>query len=55
MKENLLRLLDLIETYVAQGVLRDEFEVFAGSEEDPIETIADLIETMESEMSYWDN
>ncbi len=54
MGEKLMRLLGLIEIYSkADGVLRAEFEAFSGFDE-PIETIDELIEVMESEMSYWE-
>ena len=52
MNEHLLKLLELIEKYSEGGVLRAEFEAFSGYDE-PIETIEDLIEAMESEMEYW--
>lgn len=52
MNEHLLKLLELIEKYSEGGVLREEFEAFSGYDE-PIETIDDLIEAMESEMEYW--
>jgi hypothetical protein len=53
--ERLLRLLELIEIYNnSAGILRAEFEAFAGDEDNPVETIEDLIETMEVEMSYWE-
>ena len=51
MNEHLLKLLELIEKYSEGGVLREEFEAFSGYDE-PIETIEDLIEAMESEMEY---
>lgn len=54
MNEKLLRLLELIEIYSKEpGVLRAEFEAFADDKDDTIETIDDLVEAMESEMSYW--
>ena len=53
-KTGILRLLELIEIYSKAGVLKDEFEAFAADKDNPIETIDDLIESMESEMSYWD-
>jgi len=49
----LMRLLDLLEMYNQVGVLRQEFEAFTGNDE-PIETIDDLISTMEEEMSCWE-
>lgn len=52
---DLLRLLELIKIYDEKGVLEDEFKYFATDEESPLETVDDLIEAMESEMSYWDN
>lgn len=52
--EKLMRLFQLIEIYSKQGVLKAEFEVFASDELQPVETIEDLIEVMESEMSYWE-
>ena len=54
MSKNLMRLLELINIFnQCDGCLKANFEVFA-SEEEPIETIEDLIEAMESEMSYWE-
>ena len=52
--QSLIRLLELIEIYNGQGVLRSEFEAFAGDTDNPVHTIDDLIDTMESEMSYWE-
>jgi len=43
---------ELIEIYVSEDVLREEFEAFA-QYDSKIETIDDLIEAMEDEMSYW--
>lgn len=55
MNEKLLRLLELIEIYVEAGVLREEFKAFAEYDGDEkIETIEDLVDAMEVEMSYWD-
>ena len=53
MKDNLLKLLKNIKIFVEAGALEAEFEAFTGYEE-PIETIEELIEAMESEMSYWE-
>jgi len=54
MNERLMRLFELIEIYnKANGILKAEFEAFSGQDE-PIVTIDDLIEEMESEMCYWE-
>lgn len=50
---NLMRLRELVDIYVAAGVLKEEFEAFTDYEE-PISTIEELIEQMEIEMSYWE-
>lgn len=52
--EKLLRLLELLEIYIDTGVLKAEFEVFASDDDNIVNTIDDLIKTMETEMSYWD-
>lgn len=57
MNEKLLRLLELIKIYNGgelQGVLEEEFKVFADAKEYNIENIEDLVEAMETEMSYWE-
>ena len=51
--QKLLRLLELIKIYNEADALHAEFEAFAGYDE-PIETIEELIEAMEVEMSYWE-
>jgi len=53
MNDNLMRLFGLIEIYNQAGMLREEFEAFTGYDE-PIETIEELIEAMEEEMSCWE-
>ena len=54
MSKNILRLLELINIFnQCDGCLEENFKVFA-SEDEPIETIEELIEAMESEMSYWE-
>ncbi|EHQ88435.1 hypothetical protein [Desulfosporosinus youngiae] len=50
----LVRLLELIEIYNVAGVLKEEFEAFAGCCEEPIDTVEGLITAMEEEMSCWD-
>lgn len=53
MKANLLKLANLLEIFCKAGITKDEFEAFADYDE-PIETIEQLIEAMEDEMSYWE-
>ncbi|SPF51161.1 conserved hypothetical protein [Candidatus Desulfosporosinus infrequens] len=53
MKENLIKLSKLIKIFNEARATESEFEAFTGYEE-PIETIEQLIEAMESEMSYWE-
>ena len=53
MNEKLMRLLELIKIYNEADALEEEFKAFTGYEE-PIETIEELIEQMEIEMSYWE-
>ncbi|MDP4158211.1 MAG: hypothetical protein Q8911_00405 [Bacillota bacterium] len=53
MKENLLKLSSLLKIFFEAGAIEAEFEAFTGYEE-PIETIEQLIEAMEVEMSYWE-
>lgn len=52
-QNKLLRLLELLEILNNNNALRPEFEVFAKSEE-PIETIDELINVIEDEISYWE-
>lgn len=57
MNEKVLKLLDLIKKYnggEVSNMLEDEFKVFADKESYSIETIDDLVEAMETEMSYWE-
>lgn len=57
MNQSLLRLLELIKIFNGGEVdanLVSEFEAFA-EYEDRIETIDELIEAMEEEMSYWEH
>ena len=57
MNEKLLRLLELIKIYNGGEVsvlLEDEFKAFSYLGDYQIETINNLIEAMEVEMSYWD-
>lgn len=57
MNEKLLRLLELLKIYNGGEVstlLEDEFEAFSYINNFKIETIADLVECMEIEMSYWE-
>jgi len=53
MNEKLKRLLELIKLFNSAGALEAEFEAFIGYE-DPIETVDELIEAMEDEISYWE-
>lgn len=41
-----------IRIYIDQGALDDEFEIFAAENPD-CDSISELNEIMESEMSYW--
>ncbi len=57
MNEKLLRLLALLKIYNGGNVstlMEDEFKVFADMSSYQIETIDDLVEAMETEMSYWE-
>lgn len=53
MKNNIERLFDNIQKFVKAGVLEEEFKVFA-SENPELDSIEDLCEIMEDEISYWD-
>lgn len=51
---NLERLLSNIKIYIAAGVLEEEFAVF-NSEYGDIDSISELNDIMEDEMSYWES
>lgn len=51
MNNEILRLLNNIKTLVNANALDNNFEVFADDKD--IETIEDLNEAIESEISYW--
>ncbi|MDQ7094193.1 hypothetical protein REC12_11390 [Desulfosporosinus sp. PR] len=55
MKEDLLKLINLLKIFcdAGDGNIETEFKAFSEYEE-PIETIEQLIEAMEVEMSYWE-
>lgn len=58
MNQNILRLIDLLKIYNGGSIsqlLEDELKVFADYDSYQLETIHDLVEAMESEMSYWEN
>ena len=55
MNEEILKLLEIIKIFNFHGVLEDEFNVFAEEFKDrEVVTIKELIETCETEMSYWE-
>lgn len=57
MDKKILRLLELIKAYNGGEVyplLEEEFKAFADKSNFNIEDIDDLIEAMETEMSYWE-
>lgn len=54
MNEKLLRLLELIQIFNQTGTLEDSFKAFSYNGDYQIEVIYDLIEAMETEMSYWE-
>jgi hypothetical protein len=57
MNKDLLRLLELLKIYnggKVSALLEDEFKAFSYTGDFQIETIADLVESMEIEMSYWE-
>jgi len=54
MNKELLRLLELIKRYNENGAIEEEFKSFADNfKEDETMTVKELIEIMETEMSYW--
>lgn len=57
MNKELLKLLELIKTYQAEGknVLTDTLEIFTSNYAENEElTVKELIDIMETEMSYWE-
>lgn len=47
------RLLKNLKIYIQTGVLEEEFEIFA-QEYPELDSISELNQLMEDEMSYWD-
>lgn len=55
MNEEILKLLEIIKIFNFHEVLEDEFNAFAEEFKDKeVVTIKELIETCETEMSYWE-
>lgn len=55
MNEEISKLLEIIKIFNFHGVLEDEFNAFAEEFKDKeVVTIKELIETCETEMSYWE-
>lgn len=55
MNKEILKLLEIIKLFNLHGVLEDEFNAFAEEFKDKkVVTIKELIESCETEMSYWE-